>query len=44
MHQFAELVTRKIQNNNLNRFNEIGLPSKKRFRLYDSVIIVHFMF
>lgn len=39
MHQFAELVTHKIQNNNLNRFNEIGLPSKKRFRLYDQLLL-----
>jgi lycopene beta-cyclase len=40
MFQFAQLVTKKIENQEFEHFNKIQIPSKKRFKFYDKLLLI----
>jgi lycopene beta-cyclase len=40
MHAFAEAVSSRIESNKLEKFNEITLDSKSRFRFYDKLLLL----
>ena len=40
MHAFANLVSNQIFTNDLDNFNQIALPSKKRFKFYDKLLLI----
>jgi lycopene beta-cyclase len=44
MYLFAEAVSRRIESNNLLNFNKIALPTKRRFKFYDSLLLIILFF
>jgi lycopene beta-cyclase len=40
MFLFAQLVTKKIENQELEKFNRIQLPTKNRFKFYDKLLLL----
>jgi len=40
MFEFAQLVTDRIEAADLNKFNQISLPSKARFKFYDRLLLI----
>ncbi len=44
MYLFAEAVSRRIESNNLLNFNKISLPTKRRFKFYDSLLLIILFF
>jgi lycopene beta-cyclase len=40
MHSFAQLVSQQIASNKLEKFNEIALGSKQRFKFYDHLLLL----
>ena len=44
MYLFAEAVSQRIESNNLLNFNKISLPTKRRFKFYDSLLLIILFF
>ncbi len=44
MYLFAEAVSKRIESNNLLNFNKISLPTKSRFKFYDSLLLIILFF
>jgi len=40
MFEFAQLVTERLEATDLNKFNQISLPSKARFKFYDRLLLM----
>jgi Brp/Blh family beta-carotene 15,15'-monooxygenase len=40
MFEFASVVSDKIANNNTDHFNKINIESKKRFKFYDTLLLI----
>lgn len=40
MFLFAQLVTKKVENQDFEKFNRIQLPSKNRFKFYDKLLLI----
>lgn len=40
MHEFAQVVSKKIELNELDKFNEIQLSFKNRFKFYDKLLLI----
>ena len=40
MHTFALNVAERIESNNFEKFNEINIDSKKRFKFYDKLLLI----
>jgi lycopene beta-cyclase len=44
MYLFAEAVSKRIESDNLINFNKISLPAKRRFKFYDSLLLIILFF